>query len=107
MFLCLLPSIASPGKIAEGNGIWQLLMEVAGFRLDAYVHFAGYNFLAEHGITQRIQFVSQIFFVHRPIDQCFFASRHYRFESELRTIITSVLDGNRYRVNDSIVLASP
>ena len=32
---------------------------------------------------------------------------HYRFGSELRTIIISVLDGNRYRMNDSIVLFSP
>ena len=85
VLLCLFLSIASPSKIAGGNGIWQLLMQVAGFWLD--LQFAECNFLAEHGITKRIQIVSQFSFVHRPTYQGFFASRHYRFESELRRII--------------------
>ena len=30
VLLCLLPPIASPSKIAGGNGIWQLLIDVVG-----------------------------------------------------------------------------
>ena len=96
VLLCFLPSIASPGKTPGGNGIRQ------NFWLD--VQFSRSNFLAEHCITQRIQIVSQFSFAQ--VDQCFFASGHYQFGSELRTIVISVLVGNRYRVTDSVVLPS-